>query len=245
MFDLTAKRALVTGASGGIGSAIARSLHAQGAFVVLSGTRDGALESLASELGSNAHVVPADLSSPEGAKNLADAAATAMGGIDILVNNAGLTRDNLAMRMKDEEWQAVLDVNLTAGFRIARACLRGMMKARWGRIIGITSVVGATGNAGQANYAASKAALIGMTKSIAREVASRGVTVNCIAPGFIVSKMTDKLSEDQQSKILKNIPMNRMGLPQDIASAALFLSSDAANYLTGQTLHVNGGMAMI
>ena len=245
MFDLTAKRALVTGASGGIGSAIARSLHAQGAHVVLSGTRDEALESLASELGSNACFVPADLSSPEGAKNLANAAAAAMGGIDILVNNAGLTRDNLAMRMKDEEWQTVLDVNLTAGFRIARACLRGMMKARWGRIIGITSVVGATGNAGQVNYAASKAGMTGMTKALAAEVASRNITVNCVAPGFIGTPMTNILEDSQKEALLGAIPAGRLGEPEDVASCVSFLASKEAAYITGQTLHVNGGMAMI
>ena len=244
MFDLTSKRALVTGASGGIGSAIARSLHAQGAFVVLSGTRDGALEALAGELGSNAYVVPADLSSPEGAKNLADAADAAMGGIDILVNNAGLNRDNLAMRMKDEEWQTVLDVNLTAGFRIARACLRGMMKARWGRIIGITSVVGATGNAGQTNYAASKAAMVGFSKSLAIEVANRNITVNSIAPGYIQTEMTDKLSEDQREAVISRIPSKKIGMPKDVSSLAVFLSSLQAEYITGQTIHVNGGMYM-
>ncbi|MAI12003.1 MAG: 3-oxoacyl-[acyl-carrier-protein] reductase [Rhodospirillaceae bacterium TMED167] len=245
MFDLTAKRALVTGASGGIGGAIARSLHAQGAVVVLSGTRADALEALAGELGENAHIVPADLSSPEGAQTLADAAAAAMGGIDVLVNNAGLTRDNLAMRMKDEEWQAVLDVNLTAGFRIARACLRGMMKARWGRIIGITSVVGATGNAGQANYAASKAGVTGMTKALAAEVASRNITVNCVAPGFIVTPMTDVLEDSQKEVLLGAIPVGRLGEPEDVAACVSFLASTEAAYITGETLHVNGGMAMI
>ena len=245
MFDLTAKRALVTGASGGIGSAIARSLHAQGAFVVLSGTRDEALESLANELGLNAYVVPADLSSPEGAKNLVDAASAAMGGIEILVNNAGLTRDNLAMRMKDEEWQTVLDVNLSAGFRIARACLRGMMKARWGRIIGITSVVGATGNAGQANYAASKAGMTGMTKALAAEVASRNITANCVAPGFIATPMTNILEDSQKEALLGAVPAGRLGEPEDVASCVSFLASKEAAYITGQTLHVNGGMAMI
>ncbi|MDG2032984.1 MAG: 3-oxoacyl-[acyl-carrier-protein] reductase [Rhodospirillales bacterium] len=245
MFDLTAKRALVTGASGGIGGAIARSLHAQGAIVVLSGTRAEALEALAGELGANAHVVPADLSSPEGAQTLADDAAAALGGIDVLVNNAGLTRDNLAMRMKDEEWQAVLDVNLTAGFRIARACLRGMMKARWGRIIGITSVVGATGNAGQANYAASKAGVTGMTKALAAEVASRNITVNCVAPGFIVTPMTDVLDDSQKEVLLGAIPVGRLGEPEDVAACVSFLASTEAAYITGETLHVNGGMAMV
>ena len=245
MFNLTAKRALVTGASGGIGGAIARSLHAQGAVVVLSGTRAEALEALAGELGENAHVVPADLSSPEGAQTLADAAAAAMGGIDVLVNNAGLTRDNLAMRMRDEEWQAVLEVNLTAGFRIARACLRGMMKARWGRIVGITSVVGATGNAGQANYAASKAGVTGMTKALAAEVASRNITVNCVAPGFIVTPMTDVLEDSQKEALLSAIPVGRLGEPEDVAACVSFLASTEAAYITGQTVHVNGGMAMI
>ena len=245
MFNLTAKRALVTGASGGIGGAIARSLHAQGAVVVLSGTRAEALEALAGELGENAHVVPADLSSPEGAQTLADAAAAAMGGIDVLVNNAGLTRDNLAMRMKDEEWQTVLDVNLTAGFRIARACLRGMMKARWGRIIGITSIVGATGNAGQANYAASKAGMTGMTKALAAEVASRNITANCVAPGFITTPMTNILEDSQKEALLDAIPAGRLGEPEDVASCVSFLASREAAYITGQTLHVNGGMAMI
>ena len=245
MLNLTAKRALVTGASGGIGSAIARSLHAQGAIVVLSGTRAGALETLAGELGENAFVAPADLSSLEGAQNLANAAAAAMGGIDILVNNAGLTRDNLAMRMSDDEWQAVLDVNLTAGFRIARACLRGMIKARWGRIIGITSVIGAIGNAGQANYAASKAGITGMTKALASEVASRDITVNCVAPGFIVTPMTDVLDGAQKEALLGVIPAGRLGEPEDVAACVSFLASQEAAYITGQTIHVNGGMAMI
>ena len=245
MFDLTAKRALVTGASGGIGGAIARSLHTQGAIVVLSGTREAALDALAGDLGENAHVLPADLLSPEGAQTLADAAAAAMGGIDVLVNNAGLTRDNLAMRMKDEEWQAVLDVNLTAGFRIARACLRGMMRAQWGRIIGITSVVGATGNAGQANYAASKAGVTGMTKALAAEVASRNITVNCVAPGFIVTPMTDVLEDSQKEVLLGAIPVGRLGEPEDVAACVSFLASTEAAYITGETLHVNGGMAMI
>ncbi len=245
MLNLAAKRALVTGASGGIGSAIARSLHAQGAIVVLSGTRAGALETLAGELGANAFVAPADLSSLEGAQNLADAAAAAMGGIDILVNNAGLTRDNLAMRMSDDEWQEVLDVNLTAGFRIARACLRGMIKARWGRIIGITSVIGAIGNAGQANYAASKAGITGMTKALASEVASRDITVNCVAPGFIVTPMTDVLDGAQKEALLGVIPAGRLGEPEDVAACVSFLASQEAAYITGQTIHVNGGMAMI
>ena len=245
MLDLTDKRALVTGASGGIGSAVARALHARGAAVALSGTRVEALEALAGDLGGRAHAVPADLSDAGGADALAGAAGEAMGGIDILINNAGLTRDNLAMRMKDEEWQAVIDVNLTASFRLARACLRGMMKARWGRIIGITSVVGVTGNPGQANYAASKAGMIGMSKSLAQEVASRGITVNCIAPGFIVTAMTGALTEEQQAQITARIPAGRLGEVDDVAAAAVYLASGEAAYVTGQTLHINGGMAMI
>jgi len=245
MFDLTGKRALVTGASGGIGGAIAKALHAQGADVALSGTRVEALQAVADGLGARAHVTPADLSSAEGAAKLIEDAEAAMGGVDILINNAGLTRDQLAMRMKDEDWQVVLDVNLTAAFRLSRACLRGMMKARAGRIIGITSVVGATGNAGQTNYAASKAGMIGMSKSLAQEVASRGITVNCVAPGFIETAMTDVLSDDIKTKLLAGIPAGRLGNVDDIASACVYLSSDEASYVTGQTLHVNGGMAMI
>lgn len=245
MFDLSGKNALITGASGGIGGAIAKSLHSQGAVVALSGTRTEALESLASELGNNAHVVPSDLSDPAGAQNLADAAADALGEIHILVNNAGLTRDGLSMRMKDEDWQAVIDVNLTAGFRLSRACLRGMMKQRWGRIIAITSIVGTTGNAGQANYAASKAGTTGMTKALAAEVASRGITVNCVAPGFIVTPMTDSLSDDQKENLMGSIPAGRLGEPDDVAHCVSYLASEEAAYITGQTLHVNGGMAMI
>ncbi|MDD9876273.1 MAG: 3-oxoacyl-[acyl-carrier-protein] reductase [Magnetovibrio sp.] len=245
MFDLAEKRALVTGASGGIGGAIAKALHAQGAQVALSGTRVEALEALAGEIGGGAHVTPADLSSAEGAEKLAKDAEAAMGGIDILVNNAGLTRDNLAMRIKDEDWQTVLDVNLTSAFRLSRAVLRSMMKARWGRIIGITSIVGVTGNAGQANYAASKAGMIGMSKALAQEVASRNVTVNCIAPGFIATAMTDALSDDQKEKLNAGIPAGRMGTIDDIAAACVYLASEEAAYVTGQTLHVNGGMAMI
>lgn len=245
MFDLTGKRALVTGASGGIGGAIAKALHAQGAVVALSGTRAEALKALAAELGDRTHVTPADLGSAEGANQLIKDAETAMGGIDILVNNAGLTRDQLAMRMKDEDWQTVLDVNLTAAFRLSRACLRGMMKARNGRIIGITSIVGVTGNAGQTNYAASKAGMIGMSKSLAQEVASRGITVNCIAPGFIETAMTDALSDDLKAKLLTGIPAGRLGTVDDIAAGCVYLASDEAAYVTGQTLHVNGGMAMI
>ncbi|WNK01550.1 3-oxoacyl-[acyl-carrier-protein] reductase [Thalassospiraceae bacterium LMO-JJ14] len=245
MFDLTGKRAVVTGASGGIGGAIAKALHTQGASVALSGTRVEALQAVADQLGDRAYVVPADLSSAEGADKLIKDSETAMGGIDILVNNAGLTRDQLAMRMKDEDWQTVLDVNLTAAFRLSRACLRGMMKARAGRIIGITSVVGATGNAGQTNYAASKAGMIGMSKSLAQEVASRGITVNCVAPGFIETAMTDVLSDDIKTKLLAGIPAGRLGNVDDIAAACVYLASDEASYVTGQTLHVNGGMAMI
>ncbi len=245
MFDLTGKNALVTGASGGIGSAIAKALHAQGAAVALSGTREDALKALAGELGARAHVTPADLGEPGAADRLAKDAEAAMGSVDIVVNNAGLTRDNLAMRLKDEDWQIVLNVNLTAAFRLSRAVLRGMMKARWGRIIGITSVVGVTGNAGQANYAASKAGMIGMSKSLAQEVASRGITVNCVAPGFIATAMTGALSEDQQAKISSSIPAGRMGEVDEIAAGVIYLASGEAAYVTGQTLHINGGMAMI
>ncbi len=245
MFDLSGKTALVTGASGGIGGAIARSLKAAGATVALSGRQVDALKALAAELGDGAHVVPADLSSAEGADQLIKDATEAMGGVDILVNNAGLTRDNLAMRIKDEDWQSVIDVNLTATFRLSRAVMRGMMKSRWGRIINITSIVGVTGNAGQANYAASKAGMIGMSKSLAQEVASRGVTVNCVAPGFITTAMTDALSDDQKENLLGGIPAGRMGTVEDIAAACVYLASDEAAYVTGQTLHVNGGMAMI
>jgi 3-oxoacyl-[acyl-carrier protein] reductase len=245
MFDLSGKCALVTGASGGIGSAIARALHAQGATVALSGTRADALAAVAAELGDRAHVTPANLGDAAAADQLAKDAEEAMGGLDILINNAGMTRDNLAMRMKDEDWQAVLDVNLTAAFRLSRAVLRGMMKKRWGRIVGITSVVGVTGNAGQANYAASKAGMIGMSKSLAQEVASRGITVNCLAPGFIATPMTEALTEDQQAKINASIPAGRMGTSDEIAAGVVYLASDESAYITGQTLHINGGMAMI
>jgi len=245
MFDLTGRNALVTGASGGIGSAIAKALHAQGAAVALSGTREDALQRLAGELGDRAHVTPANLGEPGAADRLAKEAEAALGSVDILVNNAGLTRDNLALRLKDEDWQTVLDVNLTAAFRLSRAVLRGMMKARWGRIIGITSVVGVTGNAGQANYAASKAGMIGMSKSLAQEVASRGITVNCVAPGFIATAMTEALNDDQQAKISASIPAGRMGEVGEIAAGVIYLASDEAAYVTGQTLHINGGMAMI
>jgi len=245
MFDLTGKRALVTGASGGIGGAIAKALYDQGADVALSGTRKEALDSLKAELGERAHVTPCDLGAADGPAELVKNASAAMGGIDILVNNAGLTRDTLALRMKDEDWQSVIDVNLTAAFRLSRACLKGMMKARWGRIVSITSIVGVTGNAGQANYAASKAGLIGMSKSLAQEIASRGVTVNCLAPGFIETPMTDILGDDQKQALLTAIPNGQLGQPQDIASGVVYLVSDEAAYVTGQTLHVNGGMAMI
>ena len=245
MFDLTDKNALVTGASGGIGGAIARALHAAGARVGLSGTRAGALDALAGELGDGAFAVPADLSSANGAKTLVKDAEAALGGIDILVNNAGLTRDQLAVRMSDEDWQMVLDVNLTAAFRLSRGCLRGMMKKRWGRIVSVTSIVGISGNPGQANYAASKAALIGMSKSLAQEVASRNITVNCVAPGFIDTPMTEGLSAEQKQDLTARIPAGRLGEPADVAGACVFLASDEASYVTGQTLHVNGGMAMI
>ena len=242
MFDLTGKTALVTGASGGIGAAIARALYKVGATVALHGTRTGPLEELAADLGERAHVTPADLSDAAAVEALPKQAADAMGGIDILVNNAGITRDNLFMRMSAEEWEQVLNVNLTASFRLSKAVLRGMMKARWGRIIGITSVVGVTGNPGQGNYAAAKAGMIGMSKSLAAEVASRGVAVNCVAPGFIETAMTDKLTDEQKAKIM---PAIRMGTADEVAVATLFLASPEASYITGQTIHVNGGMAMI
>jgi 3-oxoacyl-[acyl-carrier protein] reductase len=245
MFDLQGKTALVTGATGGIGEAIARTLHGQGATLVISGTRVERLDALAGALGARCHVAAANLSEPDAPDALVAAAIEAAGGVDILINNAGLTRDNLAMRMKDEEWQQVIDVNLSASFRLSRAVLRGMMKARWGRIVAITSVVGATGNPGQVNYAASKAGLTGMTKALAQEVASRGITVNCIAPGFIETPMTDALSDDQKTALLGRIPSGRLGMPDDVAACAAFLSSEEASYVTGQTIHVNGGMAMI
>jgi 3-oxoacyl-[acyl-carrier protein] reductase len=244
MFDLSEKRALVTGASGGIGSAIAKSLYNQGARVVLSGTRRGVLDNLSGSLGQNAHVVTCDLASSSGIQKLVEDCDDIMGGIDILVNNAGLSRDNLLMRMKDEDWDAVLDINLKASFQLSKACLRNMMKQRFGRIVSITSIVGITGNAGQANYAASKSGLIGMSKSLAQEVASRNITVNCIAPGFIVTPMTNALTDEQKNKLLGAIPSGRLGKIEDVAAAAIFLASDEASYITGQTLHVNGGMAM-
>ena len=245
MFDLSGKSALVTGASGGIGGAIAKALHVRGATVGLSGTRTEPLEKLKAELGERAHVLPADLSDPAAIETLLKSADAALGGIDILINNAGLTRDNLAMRMKDEDWQKVIDVNLTAGFRLARGTMRGMMKKRWGRIIGITSVVGVTGNPGQANYAAAKAGMIGMSKSLAQEVASRGITVNCVAPGFIETQMTGALNDDQKARIMTAIPAGRLGQSDEIAAAVVYLASQEAAYVTGQTIHVNGGMAMI
>lgn len=245
MFDLTGKGALVTGASGGIGGAIARALHGAGAKVALSGTRKDALDALAGELGDSASVVPCNLSDADAVAALAGEADAALGQLDIVVNNAGLTRDGLTMRMKDEDWNDVLAVNLTAAFRIGRAALRGMMKRRWGRIINITSIVGVTGNPGQANYAASKAGMIGMSKSLAAEVASRGVTVNCIAPGFIDTAMTQALDEGQHERLLGAIPAGRLGTSEDVAAGAIYLASDEAAYVTGQTLHINGGMAMI
>lgn len=246
MFDLTGKTALVTGASGGIGAAVARALHGAGAVVTLSGTREAPLQALAAELGERAFVATANLSDGASVDALPKAAADLMGGrVDILVNNAGITRDNLFMRMSDEEFQSVIDVNLTASFRLMRGCLRGMMKARYGRIVSVTSVVGAIGNPGQGNYAASKAGIVGMSKALAQEVASRDITVNCIAPGFIATAMTDKLTDDQKAALLPKIPAGRMGTPEDIAAAALFLSSAEAGYVTGATLHVNGGMAML
>jgi 3-oxoacyl-[acyl-carrier protein] reductase len=246
MFALTGKNALVTGASGGLGKAIAQALHAQGAKVALSGTKIDALKSLQQELGDRSYVAAGNLSDPAvPATLLKEAEAQLGGGIDILVNNAGLTRDGLALRMKDEDWDAVLNVNLSAAFRLSRASLKGMMSRRWGRIINITSIVGVTGNGGQANYAASKAGLIGMSKSLAQEMAPRNVTVNCIAPGFIVTAMTEALTEDQKSKMLANIPVGYLGEPKDIAAGVVYFASDEARYVTGQTMHINGGMAMI
>ncbi|MDB5593209.1 MAG: 3-oxoacyl-[acyl-carrier-protein] reductase [Hyphomicrobiales bacterium] len=245
MFELNGLNALVTGATGGLGGQIARALHAQGATVSLSGTRASVLETLAAELGDRTHVLPCDLGDKAAVEALIPAAEAAMGQVDILINNAGITRDGLFMRMKDDDWEQVINVNLTSAFRLSRAVLRGMMKRRFGRIIGITSVVGVTGNAGQGNYAASKAGMIGMSKSLAAEVASRNITVNCIAPGFIESPMTDALNEKQKTAILGTIPAGRLGAPADIASAAVYLASREAAYVTGVTLHVNGGMAMI
>ena len=245
MFDLTDKKALVTGASGGIGGEIAKALHAAGATVGLSGTRTEPLEALAAELGERAHVLPCNLGDPEAVDALPKQAIEAMGGLDILVNNAGITRDQIFMRMSDEEWQSVIDVNLTSTMRLCRGVMRPMMKARWGRIINISSIVGATGNPGQVNYAASKAGMVGLTKSIAHEVASRGITANAVAPGFIATAMTEKLNDDQKAAINTKIPAARMGNPEEIAAAVLYLASPEAGYVTGSTLHVNGGMAML
>ncbi|MEN3950532.1 3-oxoacyl-[acyl-carrier-protein] reductase [Iodidimonas sp. SYSU 1G8] len=245
MFDLTGKTALVTGASGGIGRSIAEALHAQGATVALSGTRQSALDEVAAALGDRVHVVPCNLSDAAAVDALPGQAEAALGQIDILVNNAGVTRDNLAMRLKDEDWDIVLDVNLKAAFKLSRAMLRGMMKRRYGRIISITSVVGVTGNPGQVNYAASKAGLIGMSKSLAQEVASRNITVNTVAPGFIETAMTDAIAGPARDALIGKIPAGRMGSGADVASAVVYLASEEAGYVTGQTLHVNGGMAMI
>ncbi|MBM3583490.1 MAG: 3-oxoacyl-[acyl-carrier-protein] reductase [Alphaproteobacteria bacterium] len=245
MFDLTGRHALVTGASGGIGRAIARALHGQGASVALAGRNVAALESLAGELGQRVAVLAGDLADPAAAEALVKGTEAAFGGLDILVNNAGLTRDTLVMRMKDEDWQHVLDVDLTAVFRLSRAAVRGMLRRRWGRIVAVTSVVGATGNPGQANYAAAKAGLVGMSKALAAEVAERGITVNCVAPGFIATPMTDVLTDDQKARLMPRIPTARLGTPEDVAACVAFLASAEATYITGHTLHVNGGMAMI
>jgi 3-oxoacyl-[acyl-carrier protein] reductase len=245
MFNLSGKTALVTGATGGIGAAIAKALHTQGATVGLSGRNEDKLNALAAELKDRVFVLPADLSKPEGVDDLVKRAVEKMERVDILVNNAGLTKDTLSMRMKDEDWQEVIDVNLTAPFRLARAIQRGMMKSRWGRIINISSVVGVTGNPGQTNYCASKAGMIGWSKAMAQEIASRNITINCIAPGFIATAMTEALTDEQKAAINSRIPAGRMGASEDIAAAAVYLASDEAAYVTGQTLHVNGGMAMI
>jgi len=245
MFELNGLSALVTGATGGLGGAMARALHAQGATVAISGTRREALEALAAELGDGVHVLPCDLADKAQVEALVPAAETAMGQLDVLVNNAGVTKDGLFMRMKDDDWDAVLAINLTSAFRLSRAALKGMMKRRFGRIIGITSIVGVTGNPGQGNYAASKAGMIGMSKSLAAEVATRNITVNCIAPGFIASPMTDALNDKQKEAILGTIPAAKLGSGEDIAAALIYLASREAGYVTGQTLHVNGGMAMI
>jgi 3-oxoacyl-[acyl-carrier protein] reductase len=245
MFDLSGKAALVTGASGGIGGAIARALHKQGATVTLSGTRADALEKLKSELGERAHVIAARMDDAADIDRLIKDAEAAMGKLDILINNAGITRDTISMRMKDEEWEKVLQVNLTGTFRLTRAAMRGMMRRRFGRVINITSIVGVTGNAGQANSAAAKAGLIGMSKSLAQELASRAITVNCVAPGFIATPMTDVLTDEQKKGILGRVPADRLGTPDEIAAGVVYLASDEAAYVTGQTLHINGGMAMI
>ncbi|MEM5468574.1 3-oxoacyl-[acyl-carrier-protein] reductase [Celeribacter marinus] len=245
MFDLTGKNALITGASGGIGGAIAKALHGAGATVVLSGTRQEPLDALAAELGERAYVLTCNLSHKDSVEALPKQAIEAMGSVDILVNNAGITRDQLFMRMSDDEWDSVINVNLTSTMRLCKGVMRGMMKARWGRIVNISSIVGATGNPGQANYAASKAGMVGMSKSLAYEVASRGITVNCVAPGFIATAMTDKLTDEQKDKINVQIPAARMGNPEEIAAAVLYLASAEAGYTTGATVHVNGGMAML
>jgi 3-oxoacyl-[acyl-carrier protein] reductase len=245
MFSLTGKTALVTGATGGIGAAIARALHAQGATVGITGRNEEKLQALSAELQERVHIFIADLSTSEAADNLVKAAEEKMGQVDILVNNAGLTKDGLSMRMKDEDWQQVIDVNMTATFKLARACQRGMMKRRWGRIVNIASVVGVTGNPGQCNYVASKAGMIGWSKAMAAEIASRNITVNCVAPGFIATSMTEVLTDDQKAKINSTIPMQKMGSAEDIAAAVVYLASEEAGYVTGSTIHVNGGMAMV
>jgi 3-oxoacyl-[acyl-carrier protein] reductase len=245
MFDLTGKNVLITGASGGIGAAIAKCIHAAGATVGISGTRLDPLQTLANELGENANVLPCNLSDPKAVVELAKQAVAAMGSLDILINNAGITRDNLLMRMSEDEWRSVMEVNLTATMLLCKAVLRGMMKARWGRIVNISSVVGSTGNPGQANYAASKAGMVGMSKSLAYEVASRGITVNAIAPGFIETAMTAKLKDSQKAAVLSSVPSGRMGTPEEIAGAVRYLVSEEAGYITGTILHVNGGMAML
>ena len=245
MFDLGDRRALVTGASGGIGGAVASALHRQGATVALAGRNRAVLEERAAELGARVHVLTADLADPDATDALAGAAVEAMGGIDILVNNAGFARDNLFVRLGDEDWQTVLDVDLTAGFRLARAALRGMMRQRWGRIVAITSIVGQTGNPGQANYAAAKAGMTGMSKALAAEVAARNITVNCVAPGFIDTAMTRGLDADRTARLTERIPAGRLGTPDDVAACVAFLASEEAAYITGQTLSVNGGMAML
>jgi 3-oxoacyl-[acyl-carrier protein] reductase len=245
MFFLASKHALITGASGGIGAAIAKALHGQGATVALSGTRQEALDKLAAELGARTHVLPCNLADAAATAELVRRAEAAMGAVDILVNNAGLNRDGLMLRMKDEDWQAVIDVDLTAAFRLSRAAIKGMAKRRWGRIVNVTSIVGAIGNPGQANYAAAKAGLAGMTKALAQEMATRGITANCVAPGFIDTTMTSALTEEQRAKLAAKIPAEKFGTPADVAAAVVFLASDEAAYVTGQTLHVNGGMVMI
>ncbi|MBS0271021.1 MAG: 3-oxoacyl-[acyl-carrier-protein] reductase [Proteobacteria bacterium] len=245
MFGLKGKKALITGATGGLGAEIARALHQQGATIVISGTRKEKLDILANELGERVKVIPCDLSNAESTQKLVSEAEAALGGLDILINNAGLTQDGLMLRMSDEQWSKVIEVNLSSVFRLSREAIKGMMKQRQGRIINITSIVGITGNAGQANYAASKAGLIGLSKSLAAEVATRGITVNCIAPGFIESPMTDVLNEKQREKILGEIPQGNIGSPLDIAAGVVYLASNEAKYVTGQTLHINGGMAMV